>query len=152
MHLGLCQHHIWQFLIEHQQVQVWDKASGGLMGWSSQCPPCSAPCLAEHPAQGNVGALQGKECPGPTWGTWSSLPPQPSAECQDSSLHKENNPSYHPVPATRLSRRRGDVPSPLYFTSLEPWFESSSSMSSQRHTAAGHGDESLLCWSWTLYY
>lgn len=64
-------------------------------------------------------------------------------EFQDSSLHKGKTPSYHPGPATRLSRRGGDVSSPLYFTSLEHWFESSSSMSSQRHTAAGHGDDSL---------
>lgn len=50
--------------------------------------------------------------------------------------------SYHPGPATRLSHSRGDI-SPLYFTSLEHWFESSSSMSSQKHTPAGHGDDSL---------
>lgn len=49
---------------------------------------------------------------------------------------------HHRRTASRLSHR-ADKSSDLYFTSLKLWFESSSSMSSQRHNAAGHGDDSL---------
>lgn len=94
--------------------------------------PCATP-TALH--TGNMGTLQGE-----VLAASSAMFSQP--EFQDSSLHEGKTTSYHPEPASRLSHRRGDTPSPLYFTSLEHWFESSSSMSSQRHTAAGHGDDS----------
>lgn len=98
MHLSLCHHDVWQFLIEHHEVQVWDGASDSC--WSSQG-------LLMAPSR--VKSAPDLERP-PILLAYSATFSHP--EFQESALHKgkkNNNQTTHYHPGVRNQA----LPSPL---------------------------------------
>lgn len=116
--------------IDHEQVQVWGGALA-VAGDARAAPHPQAQCPEQH----SVLCLQERE----PWVGWGVPRPGASHPCPYSAscsrpvprlllTHREDKPRHQPGPAPKLSCRRRSTLSSL----LQHWFESSSSMSSQR--------------------
>lgn len=148
MHLSLCQHHVWQFFIKHQQVQAWDGDSGG-----SVTPSCS-PCATLSTCSRGTWALGRVRSAPHLLGTWSYFPQVTCSppEFQDSSLHKGKKPQLPPRASNQAlpRERRCLLSALLHLTGALVWVQLFHVLT-ETHSCWTRGWFSFLCWSWTLY-